>query len=149
MKRINVRATEIEMQDRSKLIVPNSDLISKTVRNVTHSGALGRIKIVLKTVDSADPALVRDLMLARLKAHPNVVADPAPAVYLSNVADGALELTAFAYVSSPRTAYSTRSDLLFQMVPDLRAKGIALANSTPVVNVVAPDRPIEPAPDAG
>jgi small-conductance mechanosensitive channel len=144
VKRINVRATEIEMQDRSKLIVPNSDLISKTVRNVTHAGSLGRVKIVLKTVDTADPAEVRDLVLARLQAHPNVLKEPAAAVYLSNIADGALEFTAFAYLSSPRLAYRTRSDLLFQIVPDLKSHGVSLANSTPVVNVGLPDRPIEP-----
>jgi small-conductance mechanosensitive channel len=147
VKRINVRATEIEMQDRSKLIVPNSDLISKTVRNVTHSAAIGRLKIVIKTDDSADPVVVRNLILARLTGHPDVLQEPAAAVYLSDVRDGALEFTSFAFVSSPRLAYRTRSDILFQIVPDLMAKGIALANSTPVVNVGLADRPIEPAPE--
>ena len=148
VKRINVRATEIEMPDRSKLIVPNSDLISKVVRNVTHGGATGRVRIVLKTVDSADPAAVQKLILARLKAHPDILKEPAPAVFLSNVVDGALEFTAFAYVASPRTAYKTRSDLLFQIVPDLKAQGIALSSSQPVVNVGLPDRAIEPTPTA-
>jgi small-conductance mechanosensitive channel len=64
------------------------------------------------------------------------------------VADGALEFTAFAYVDSPRLAYRVRSELLFQIVPDLRARGVALANSTPVVNVGLPDRAIEPGPEA-
>jgi small-conductance mechanosensitive channel len=145
VKRIKVRATEIEMQDRSKLIVPNSELISKTVRNVTHSGSLGRVKIVMKTVDSADPNVVRDLILARLSGHPAVLKEPPSAVYLTNVGDGALEFSAFAYVASPRAAYRTRSELLFQIVPDLKARGIQLSNSTPVVNVALPDRPIEPA----
>ncbi len=88
VKRINVRATEIEMQDRSRLIVPNSDLISKTVRNVTHSDSLGRVKIVLKVEDSADPVAVRDLILGHLKGHTAVMAEPAPGVFLVNVADG-------------------------------------------------------------
>lgn len=149
VKRINVRATEIEMQDRSKLIVPNSDLISKTVRNVTHGGSLGRVKIVLKTVDAADPGVVRDLILQRLRGHPKVRKEPAPAVYLTNVADGALEFTAFAYVDSPRLVYAARSELLFQIVPDLRSRGVALASSTPVVNVALGDRPIEPSAPGG
>jgi potassium efflux system protein len=147
IKRINVRATEIEMPDRSKLIVPNSDLISKTVRNITHGSAAARLKIVLKTVDTADPAVVHDLILARLTAHPLVLKDPGAAVYLTNVGDGALEFTAFAYVPSPRTAYKTRSELLFQIVPDLKAKGIALSSSAPVVRVGLADRAIEPAAD--
>ena len=36
VKAINIRATEINMLDRSLLIVPNSDLVTKAVRNVTH-----------------------------------------------------------------------------------------------------------------
>ena len=35
IRRINVRATEIQMGDRSTLIVPNSEFITKTVRNMT------------------------------------------------------------------------------------------------------------------
>ena len=144
VKRINVRATEIEMTDRSKLIVPNSDLISKVVRNVTHSGSLGRVKLVLKIADTADPDQVRGLILARLASHPEVLAEPVASVFLTNVADGALEFTCFAYVASARLAYRTRSDLLFQIVPDLREKGIPLANSTPIVNVGLGERTIEP-----
>lgn len=144
VKRINIRATEIEMMDRSKLIVPNSDLISKTVRNVTHSGALGRVKIVLRTEHEADPILVRELLLARLRNHPEVLGEPPPAVYLTDVRDGGLEFTAIAYVASARHAFGVKSELLFQIVPDLKGKGIVLANSTPVVNVGLADRPIEP-----
>ena len=146
VKAINIRATEIEMMDRSKLIVPNSDLVSKTVRNVTHSGALGRVKIVLRVDGAADPAKVRDLLTARLRSHPDVVKDPAPAVYFTDVHDGALEFTAFAYVASARQAYRVRSELLFQIVPDLRDSGVGLASSNAVVNVALPDRPIEPNP---
>lgn len=147
VKRINVRATEIEMQDRSKLIVPNSDLISKTVRNVSHGGAIGRARIVLKVADVADPAEVRALLLARIEGHAEVLKDPPVGVYLSDVRDGALEFSAFLYVASPRAAFRVKSELLFQIVPDLRAKGIALASSTPVVNVGLGDRQIEPSPE--
>lgn len=145
IRRINVRATEIEMQDRSKLIVPNSDLITKTVRNVTAGGqVLGRARIVLKVVDSADPAAVREIILARIAAHPEVLADPPAAVYLTDVRDGALEFTTFAYLATPRAVYRTRSELLFEIVPALRATGVQLASSTPVVNVGFADRPMEP-----
>jgi small-conductance mechanosensitive channel len=144
VKAINIRATEIEMLDRSKLIVPNSDLISKTVRNVTHGASAARLRITLRTDTNVDPAAMRDLMLGRIKAHPEILAQPAPGVFLSDVRDGALEFTAFAYVASARVAYRVKSDLLFQIVPDMKTKGIALASSTPVVNIGLPDRLIEP-----
>lgn len=143
VRRINIRATEIEMADKSKLIVPNSDLISKSVRNVTHSSALGRVKVVLKTPNSADPGQVRDILLTEMGNHREVLPEPAASVFLSDVRDGAMEFSAFAYVASPRLAYRVKSELLFQIVPALKARGILLADPTPVVNVALSDRLIE------
>lgn len=149
VKAIHIRATEIEMPDRSRLIVPNSDLVSKMVRNVTQGGALGRVRIVLRVDDKADPKEVRDVILARLTDHDDVLAEPPPAVYLTDVRDGALEITAFGYLASARYAFRVRSDLLFRIVPDLRGKGIALASSATVVNVGLNDPPIEVDPQGG
>ncbi len=146
VRKINIRATEIEMMDHSRLIVPNSDLVSKTVRNITHSGALGRVRIVLKVEAAADPTKVRDLLLARLAAHPKVLKEPAPLVYLTDVREAAMEFTAFAYLTSPRLVYGVKSDLLLAIVPDLRAAGVALASATTVVNVELADRSREPLP---
>src|SRR3546814_13767550 len=44
IRRIIVRATEIQMGDHSTVIVPNSEFITKVVRNVTHSIPLGRVQ---------------------------------------------------------------------------------------------------------
>ena len=135
VRKINVRATEIEMADRSRLIVPNSELVSKTVRNVTHAGALGRVKLVLRTDSTADPARVRDIVLSRMRAHPQVLSEPEAQVFLTDLREGALEFTALAYLASPRMAFSVKSELLFQIVPDMQAAGIALAGPGPVVKV--------------
>ena len=145
VRRINIRATEIEMMDKSRLIVPNSDLISKTVRNVTHGDAVGRIKIVLKINDTADPAAVREVLLDRIKDTADVLSEPPPGIYLTDVKDGAMEFTVFAYVASPREVFAAKSKLLFAIVPELAQRGIDLANSTPIVNV-GMNRLVEPAP---
>ncbi len=149
VKRINIRATEIEMMDKSRLIVPNSDLVTKTVRNVTHGGAVGRVKIVLKVNDTADPVAVREVLLGRIEANADVLKNPGPSVYLTNVADGAMEFSVFAYVDTPRAVVKVKSELLFAIVPELAGRGIDLANSTPIVNVGIRDKPIEPPPATG
>ncbi len=143
VRRINIRATEIEMMDKSRLIVPNSDLVSKTVRNVTHGGAAGRIKIVLKVNDTADPVAVREILLGRIKANDDILREPEPAAYLTDIGNGAMEFTVFAYVASPRLIVRVKSALLFAIVPELAGRGIDLANSTPIVNVGFRDKPIE------
>jgi potassium efflux system protein len=143
--RINVRATEIQMRDRSRLIVPNSDLITKTVRNVTHGASIGRMRIVLRVDDNADPHGVRDLLIGRLIEHDEVLGEPAPSVFLTDASNGGLEFTCFAYVVSARDIFRVRSDLLFAIIADLKEQGFGLSNSTPVVNIGLGDRQIEPA----
>jgi small-conductance mechanosensitive channel len=127
VQRISIRATEIALGDGSRLIVPNSDLISKPVRNVTHAGALGQVKIVLRVADEADASEVRSLLLDQMLAQAGVLHQPAPGVFLTNVADGALEFTAIASVTSPRIAFATRSELLFAMLAALKARDMKLA----------------------
>ena len=144
VRKVNVRATEIEMKDQSRLIVPNLDLITKTVRNVTHAGALGRARIVFRVNDDADPNALRTLLLDVLAAHPEVLKEPGPAVYLTDANNGGLEFTIFAFVASARDVYRVRSDLLFAIVPALKTRGFALANSTPIVNLGVDGRLIEP-----
>jgi small-conductance mechanosensitive channel len=137
VKRINIRATEIEMGDRSKLIVPNSDLISKTVRNVTRGGALGQVKIVIRVANDADAGQVRDLLLARITAHGEVLREPAAGVYLTALPDGALEFTCVAAVASARQAFRIKSELLFAMVAALKDADVRLANSQTVIQLAA------------
>lgn len=135
VRKISIRATEIEMFDRSRLILPNSELISKAVRNVTHPDALGRVRLQLKVEASADPSRVREILQGRLEAHPLVLRNPAPGVYLTDVRDGVMEFSAIGFVDAPRRAFAVKSELLFQIVPDLQAAGIPLASGGPTVRI--------------
>jgi potassium-dependent mechanosensitive channel len=106
----------------------------------------------LKIDAGADPAEVCDILLRRLNAHPEVLADPAPAVLVTDVRDAAIEFSAFAYVSSPRLAYGVKSELLIKIVPDLKAAGVVLASPAAVVKVALEPgaaSEVEPAPPKG
>ena len=87
------------------------------------------------------PLAVRDLLLKRLGDCPGALKDPAPAVYMTDVKDAAMQFTAFVYLPSPRLAFKAKSDLLFQIVADLLAAGMSLASSSPVDRVDLTDRP--------
>ncbi len=140
VRAINIRATEINMVDRSLLIVPNSELVTKSVRNVTHGSALGRVMLVLHMDNAVRPSGARELVLARLRAHPTVLTDPGPAVYFTDVRNGVLELTALAYVPSPRQAFGAKSDLLYQIVEDMQDAGMALSSTSTLINLGHPER---------
>jgi len=130
VRRINVRATEIQLGDRSTLIVPNSEFITKTVRNMTLANAEGRVLIRLPMPLTTDANRTRELMLVAFADHSGVLPTPAPAVTLEGIENGMLIFQAIAYVQSPRLAGGVRSDLLFTILELLKNAGLPLAVPT-------------------
>ena len=138
--RINVRATEIQMSDRSTVIVPNSEFITKTVRNVTRSSPLGLVQIKLPMPLSTDAERARDAILQAFADHADILATPAPNVFLDGLDGGNLIFNAKGYVSSPRAAYGVRSALLFTVLSRLREAGLEVSSPTTVL-LAPPRRP--------
>jgi len=126
IRRINVRATEIQLSDRSTVIVPNSEFITKLVRNVTHQNPVGLVQIKLPMPLDTDAAQVRALLLRAFEEHDEVLETPAPNVQLDGIADGQLVFNATGFVGSPRQAYAVRSALLFRALQELREAGLPL-----------------------
>ncbi|AQQ34100.1 MULTISPECIES: DUF3772 domain-containing protein [Burkholderia cepacia complex] len=144
IRRINVRATEIQLSDRSTVIVPNSQLISQNVRNVTMGNSTqGVATLVLTFPLNTDPEQVRDLLLDAYREHQAILDKPAPSVTFSQLAPDGITLSVTGYVSSPRIASSTKSDLLFEILKQLRAAGITLSSPQMLVvqNMPANDGP--------
>ncbi|SAI67981.1 membrane protein [Bordetella ansorpii] len=147
IQRINVRATEIQMADRSTVIVPNSEFITKTVRNVTHSNPLGRVQIRLPMPLATHPAEVRDLMLSAFAEREEILETPAADVYLDGIEGDRLMFNAVGYVSSPRAAYVTRSKLLFEILQRLAEAGLEMSPQTTMLlreTAPAPHEPLVP-----
>ncbi|MGU7815961.1 DUF3772 domain-containing protein [Burkholderia sp. AW49-1] len=135
IRRINVRATEIQLSDRSTVIVPNSQLISQNVRNVTMGNSTQGVATLMLTFPlNTDPEQVRDLLLDAYREHPAILDKPAPSVTFSQLAPDGITLSVTGYVASPRIASATKSDLLFEILKQLRASQITL--STPQMLVV-------------
>ncbi|AVS75315.1 DUF3772 domain-containing protein [Paracidovorax cattleyae] len=136
IRRINVRATEIQLGDHSTVIVPNSEFITKTVRNMTWGGSQGRVLLRLPAPLDTDAQRMRALILDAFKAHESILETPGPSVTLEDIVSGTLTFLAIGYVSNPRNAGGVKSDLLFSILESLRAAGLAL--SPPATTAVAP-----------
>ncbi|AWY44063.1 DUF3772 domain-containing protein [Pseudomonas putida] len=128
IRRINVRATEIQLADRSIVIVPNSQLISQNLRNVTLGGsAQGVATLELMFPLDIDPEQVRNLLYDTYIEHESILDKPAPYVRFSQLKPEGITLTITGYVTSPRTVGSIKSELLFEILKRLGAAGIELA----------------------
>jgi len=126
IRRINVRATEIQMGDRSTVIVPNSELITKTVRNVTLANAEGRVRVRLPMPLDVDADGVLAAMRAAVSAHPGILTNPAPAVLLDGIENNALVFIGVAFIDNPRQTGSIRSEILLDILARLRDAGIPM-----------------------
>ncbi|KQT84080.1 hypothetical protein ASG48_11960 [Aurantimonas sp. Leaf443] len=126
VKRISVRSTEIQIPDRSTLIVPNSELITKTIRNMTLANPLGRIQIAFSAPLDVDVSAVKRLMLDIYARNETVLAEPAPSIFIDAIEGGQVAFKSFAFVSGPRVVYSTRSAIFFEMLERFRAEGVHL-----------------------
>lgn len=134
IRRISVRATQIQLADKSTVIVPNSQLISQNVRNVTMGNTTqGIASLVLTFALDVDPEQVRDILLDAYRDHPSVLAHPAPSVMFSQLAPEGITLTVTGHVRSPRIAADTKSELLFAILKRLRAADIPLSNPRTVL----------------
>lgn len=127
IRRINVRATEIQMGDRSTVIVPNSQFITQNVRNVTMGNALGVVGITLTLPLDTDVLKIRELLMTAYTEHEAVLADPAPSVTFKDLTSAGLLISVSGFVNSPRSVGGTRSDLLFTILDRLRTMGVALS----------------------
>ncbi len=132
IRRISVRSTEIQVGDRSTLIVPNSELITKTIRNMTMANALGRIQVQFSVPLGTDMGKLRTLLLGIYAANETVLIDPAPSFFIDSISGGQVAVNSFAYVSSSRSVYGTRSEVLFALLEQTAAAGIALVTPTDI-----------------
>ncbi len=129
VRKINVRSTEIETFDRAVVIIPNSNLISGTVRNWMHNDLIGRTKVTVRVKRDLDPELVQATLIAIAGTHPHVLCDPAPKAYLMDITETALVFELAASVGNVDRAFRVRSDLRIEIIKTFRDKGIALAGA--------------------
>ena len=147
IRRISVRATEIQTDDKSTVIVPNSEFITKSVQNLTMDGALGRISIAFSVPLNTDIVKLREVLLGLYAEHEAVLSTPAPSMYVDSINGSVVNITSFGHVSSSRNVYSTRSDLLFGLLQRCAEQKIALVSATDI-HLIQDPQPRAPGPAA-
>ncbi|WP_196223361.1 DUF3772 domain-containing protein [Roseibium sp. RKSG952] len=126
VRRINVRATEIETFERSTVIVPNSNLISGVVKNWMHGSSLGRIIVPVRVTFGTDPELVRDILYAAARTHPKITSYPPPDVFFMAFGENGLNFELRVYLPDINDFLIVASDLHFEVFKRLREANIEI-----------------------
>ena len=122
VKRINVRATEIETFDRSSIIIPNSNLIVNAVRNWTLRDTIGHFTVPVSVSYDGKPDEIVKLLLAIAAAHPKTMRHPGPGVSLVKLTPQAMEFEVGGQVRNVLDAAGVASDLRLEIVRVLGKK---------------------------
>ncbi|RUV75884.1 mechanosensitive ion channel family protein, partial [Mesorhizobium sp. M1A.F.Ca.IN.020.30.1.1] len=113
VRKISVRATEIETFQRQSVILPNSNLINNAVGNWTHRNKLGRVDIKVGVAYGSDVKRVHAVLLGIARAHPMVLKNPEPFVLFANFGPAALEFEIRVFVADVLNGSIVQNDIRF------------------------------------
>jgi small-conductance mechanosensitive channel len=131
---IAARATTLVTDENVAIIVPNSQFVSERVTNWSRPGKLTAYVIPFYLSHTADPQLVRQVLLAAAGRHEHVLQNPAPEVEFVEAGLGALRFQLQVWSTEHlKTTGALKSDLNFEVWRQLAAAGVTIAPSQDAV----------------
>jgi potassium efflux system protein len=124
VRRISVRATEIETFQRQTIMVPNSLFINASVGNWTHRNRLGRSDIPVTVSYDAVPRQVMDTLLQIAGAHPLVLKNPEPQAVFTTFGETTMTFEVRVYLADIVNGNSVRNDLRLAIYERFREEGL-------------------------
>ncbi|MGG6428889.1 DUF3772 domain-containing protein [Acetobacter ghanensis] len=113
VERISVRSTDIKLDDKSTMIVPNSQFITSAVKNATRAQKPGVFTVELDLPFASDLHKATSVVIATLTSCADTDPDTPPTVSMTSVADGSAVLTGSAKARDGVEIKTARSNALF------------------------------------
>lgn len=135
---ISIRSTTIQTFERSDIILPNSELITKPVTNMMLNDRIGRLVIAVTVDHVADSAAVMSILQTVAEAHPGVIKDRPDLkinAFFREFNDIGLVFELRCFIREIETRLRVTSDLNLAIDTAFRQQGIHLAGRA--VNPVA------------
>jgi small-conductance mechanosensitive channel len=126
VRELNIRSTVIETFDGAEVIVPNADLISKTVTNWTKSNRRRRAEIEVGVAYGTDSQLVLDILERVAKAHDEVMTDPEPFAVFVGFGDSSLNFRLYVWLTDLSEVLKTPSRIRQEILEELNAASIGI-----------------------
>ncbi|MGN6143169.1 MAG: mechanosensitive ion channel domain-containing protein [Mesorhizobium sp.] len=133
VKKISVRATEIETFQRQSVILPNSNLINNAVGNWTHRNKLGRMEIKVGVAYDSDAHKAHAVLSEIARGHPMVLKNPEPFVQFTNFGPAALEFEMRVFLADITNSGTVQNDIRFAILDAFDREGIAIPSTVRAV----------------
>ena len=126
VRKISVRATEIETFQSQTVILPNSDLINSAVGNWHHRNHRGRIEIPIGVAYGIKPRRVHELLLEIAANDPRVLKTPPPTVVFKGFGDSSLDFELRCHVSEVLDGVEVATYLRYDIVDAFERENIPI-----------------------
>lgn len=98
---IGVRATRLRMDDGEGILIPNGEMYSNALI-IRKSGAARRVKLQISIDYEAKVSLAKEIILSVLEKTEEVVAEPAPGVYVTKLSSDGINLSVYFWVDTEK-----------------------------------------------
>jgi small-conductance mechanosensitive channel len=125
--KISMRASTVLTNDNISIIVPNSEFISSTVINWSHTDKTVRFSFPVGVSYKEDPENIKNILLAIAEENPDVLSEPKPAVLFKEYGDSALmfNLSVWTNTYSDKPAV-LKSQLYFEIFKKFKETGVEI-----------------------
>jgi len=138
---IGLRTTRILTNDRIDAILPTKTIINEKILNHTRTPQL-RVGIPVGIGYGEDLERAREVLVAAVAGHPQVLADPPPKVVVKELGDSAVVVEVRVWLRDPHAESEVRLDLLERAKLALDKAGIEIP--FPTQTVLQPAAPAAP-----
>ena len=126
VKRISVRATEIETFRRQSIIVPNSELINSPLGNWTHRNRMQRSEVPVSVAYDTDPQEVMDVLLEVVNERTDIMRNPEPHVEFLRFGASSLDFELRFHLADIGDGLKVRNEVRMEILSRFRARGIVM-----------------------
>ncbi|MCS7293060.1 MAG: mechanosensitive ion channel [Gloeomargarita sp. SKYBB_i_bin120] len=148
VERIGTRTTEIRTLDRVSIIVPNSRFVDNQVINWSLGSPVSRLHVPVGVAYGSPVETVRTALLEAARRHPDVLANPAPQVWLVNFGESAMMFDLLVWICEPREQYRIKSDLYYRIVESFQKYNIKVPFPQRDVHIHGLEKIIPPSPES-
>lgn len=126
VKHIGARSITVITDDHHEMLVPNSDVFTKTFVNWTHNSYIVRRFFILRINRNDDPHLVKELILNTLKTFQQIEKSPPSVVYMLKMEEMLLRFNVEYYIDMRKVPSrdTLQSKILFRLWDEFKAAGI-------------------------
>lgn len=123
---ISLRSTVVRTQDNVHILVPNGDIITNQLTNLSHHDRTLRLVIPVGVSYDSDIDHVMDILIDVAKQNPNLREFPEPSARLKEFGDSAIVVELLVWISDPEGQIGATVDLNLEIWRALKREGIEI-----------------------